>query len=80
MSPHLLPVTGQGHVHKVRLIAQLLEGGLDALLEVVPFQAELFALRPRHGRGSSTGTGRHLPATLHTTPFENNRSQVLAVN
>ena len=37
----LLPVAGDGHVHEVALLPQALEGGLDALLEVIPAQTEL---------------------------------------
>ena len=37
----LLSVTGDGHVHEVIFISQILEGALDALLEVIPPKAEL---------------------------------------
>ena len=35
------PITGDSHVHKLRLVPQVCEGCLDALLEVVPSQAKL---------------------------------------
>ena len=37
----LLPVAGDRHVHEVLLLAELLERGLDALLEVIPAETKL---------------------------------------
>ena len=48
MGLDLLPITGHGHVHEVLLVPQVLEGGLDALLEVVPAKTELIAVRGSH--------------------------------
>ena len=44
MGLDLLPITGHGHVHEVLLVPQVLEGGLDALLEVVPAKTELITV------------------------------------
>ena len=48
MGLHLLSVAGDRHVHEVLLVPQVLEGGLDALLEVVPAQAELITVCRSH--------------------------------
>ena len=46
---HLLAaITGEGDVHKLGLVPQVCEGGLDALLEVVPSQAKLLIRRGSH--------------------------------
>ena len=42
MGLELLPVAGDGHVHEVLLLPETLECGLDALLEVIPAETELF--------------------------------------
>ena len=44
----LSAVTGEGDVHKLGLVPQVCEGGLDALLEVVPSQAKLLIRRGSH--------------------------------
>ena len=47
---HLLPaVAGQGDVHELALVPEVGEGGLDALLEVVPTETELFVRGGPHG-------------------------------
>ena len=38
---NLLSVTGDGHVHEVIFVPQVLESALDALLEIIPPKAEL---------------------------------------
>ena len=44
----LSTITGEGDVHKLGLVPQVCEGGLDTLLEVVPSQAKLLLRRGSH--------------------------------
>ena len=44
----LSAITGEGDVHKLGLIPQVCEGGLDTLLEVVPSQTKLLLRRGSH--------------------------------
>ncbi len=42
---YLVALTGQGHVEKVPVVPEVLEGVADISLEVVPFEAEFLLFR-----------------------------------
>ena len=48
VSLDLFSVTGDGHVHEVIFIPQILESALDALLEIIPAKAELLICRTHY--------------------------------
>ena len=68
----LSAITGEGDVHKLGLVPQVCEGCLDALLEVVPLQAELLVCGVPHP-GHRTGFQIIVPEKLRHKLFDKHK-------